>query len=113
MTIAALSIRPTESGYFTRLTGLSIPKRELEQLLEGELNLPGDVHSMKQITAHLREVLELTQDDSARLLGLSRGTLLKDVPPSRDVLDWLYALSRSLTTMSQVLESPAHHLVRG
>jgi len=106
MTVAAPSGRPTENSYFTRLTGLSIPKRELGRLLEGEMNLPGEVYSMKQITAHLRDVLELTQDESARLLGLSRGTLLKDVPPSRDVLDWLYALSRSLATMSQVLDTP-------
>jgi len=110
MTVATRSNQRTEDNYFTRLTGLSLPEHELSKVLEGESDLPSEINSMKEITANLREVLGLTQEASAHLLGLSRGTLLKDGPPSRNVLDELYALSRSLLTMSQVLSTPAQTL---
>ena len=100
MTATSLRAQPT---YFELLTNITLPKSQLARLLEGEAPMPPEAHSMKVITQRLKEVLALTQDETARLLGVSRGTVLKVDAPSEDTLDRLYALSVSLDTMRHVL----------
>ena len=88
---------------FDRLTGVALPPEQLARLLEGDAAALPSGHSMREVTQRLKTVLALTQDETARLLGVSRSTVLKNGPPSVDVLDRLYALGRSLDVMTQVL----------
>jgi uncharacterized protein (DUF2384 family) len=97
----------TTLSYFEQITNVTLPRVELERLIEGQASVPPEGHSMKTITQRLKDVLALTQDESARLLGVSRGTVLKAGPPTQDVLDRLYALSVSLDTMSGMLGDQA------
>ena len=88
---------------FTTFTNLSLLPDQLDPLLSGDHPLPADIHPMRTITAGLGEVLGLSQDEIARLLGISRSTALKPTPPSSDVLDRLYMLSQRLELMQDVL----------
>lgn len=88
---------------FQTFTNLSLSPDQLDPLLSGEHPLPSHIHPMRAITAGLGEVLGLSQDESARLLGISRSTALKPTPPSPDVLDRLYMLSQRLELMQDVL----------
>lgn len=88
---------------FTALTNLSLPDDQIAPVLSGDAPIPDTAYPMPVIARQLKQHLHLSQDESARLLGISRGTVTRHVPPTGDILDRLYVLSSRYSLVQDVL----------
>ena len=86
--------------YFTRWTRLSLPPGDLLRLIGGELQVPVEVDSLREITAALQSTFGLSVDEAVRLLGVCRMLALRRDPPDLDVLDRLYMLGGLLDMLA-------------
>ena len=86
--------------FFTRWTRLSLPPGDLLRLFRGDLQVPVEVASLREITAALQSTFGLSVDEAVRLLGTSRMLALRRDPPGLDVLDRLYVLGGLIDMLS-------------
>ncbi|GAA5513927.1 hypothetical protein Dcar01_02676 [Deinococcus carri] len=105
--MTGLSRAAPDHSFFAALTNVSLPEGQIAPVLSGEAPVPSGAYTMQVITRQLKQLLGLNQDESARLLGVSRGTVIKAAPPTGDVLDRLYMLSDRFQIMQDLLGDQA------
>ncbi len=98
--------------FFSNVTNVDPSERQLSPLLSGELTPPAGVNTMREIGGRLRQLLDISQEESAKLLGVSRSTIAKAEPPSGDVLDRLYAVGKRFDTVQAMLSDGADEWFR-
>lgn len=98
--------------FFQHVTNVDLNERQLPPLLSGERPPPVGAHTMRDIAGQLKRFLGISQDEGAKLLGVSRSTLAKAEPPSGDVLDRLYAVGKRFDTVRAVLGDQASNWFR-
>lgn len=93
--------------FFPSVTNVDPNERQLSPLLSGDSPPPPGANTMRVIGGRLRSLLDIGQEESAKLLGVSRSTIAKAEPPSGDVLDRLYAVGKRFDTVQAMLGDQA------
>jgi uncharacterized protein (DUF2384 family) len=98
--------------FFTALTNLTLRGDQIAPVLSGDTPVPDTAYPMPMIARQLKQHLHLSQDDSARLLGVSRATVTRAAPPTGDILDRLYVLSSRYGLVQDLLGTHADEWFR-